>query len=372
MSEEVSIHRLSKRHRFRIWFVRTVRHWPFVVWVALGALALWSISHTEVEETVPGLVEYSKRTLVPKESGYIETLEVELGEPFQAGQLLVSMRSAALNSEIAEAESDIVDAESKLSLEAFLRSSELRHSEEKLVLEGKEAESELEVLLAERERLQGLKSSGLIDTGMIVSNERKIASLRFLVSTLDERLSALKAEQADFNALIEEARSRQKISKETLLNTLKERRESLDLTAESEGSVATVYRKKGDFVRAGEPILDLVEKERPQVVGFVGHDGTQNLFEGERVEVNLTGTQLAPIAGKVVRVLPKIGSVEDKSNPIMARSVRGILFVVDLEEDVPWLDGQQVEIALEAGANSPLQTWWDQILSVIGLGSSQS
>ena len=229
----------------------------------------------------PCLISLIEDVQVPAlDAGAIVKLEVRDGQVVKAGQLLAQIddRQPKLQKLAAELERGAALAKASDDIEVRF------------------AKASLDFSTAELNRLLKLdtKGSGAVSPAEIEKARlaRHRDELQIDKSKLDLKVAKMKADvhQAEVDSAEENVQRRKIVS-------------PLD------GEVVQVLHERGEWVSAGEPVLQLVRMDRLRVEGFVSTSEVQvsQLIGREvSVEVSLTGGEKHRFAGEVVYVSPVV------------------------------------------------------------------
>ena len=140
-----------------------------------------------------------------------------------------------------------------------------------------------------------------------------------------------------------------------------QKRASLTLKSSKSGRVTRVLRRKGEVVKAADPIVEVVVEAKKTVTAFLPEANAFEISaeEGEnQVFVYPPNQPKNHIEGKVISVSPNISQLADRASPIPNRMVRGRIFEVEIPEDTPFIPGQTVVVSLKKPGTIPILSWF--------------
>ncbi|MEL6107524.1 MAG: HlyD family efflux transporter periplasmic adaptor subunit [Planctomycetota bacterium] len=316
------------------------------------------------------VVEIVDQTEVPAlEAGPVAAIEVHIGDQVQANQLLARLDSRVPEAQQKEAETELAVAQSRYDqfradqiaeIETFEKR-ELVNQQQSLAQISK-AKSTNEVRIAAAERAEAVAknewSRATLAREKFVDSvsQSELDSLRLkyeqaqlerIQATFERRLDRIKSDAdqsvargAELAADRAEVQRQVAAAQPVLLQlevrakaeTLALRTLALDrhrVTAPTDGQVVEVYRRKGEWVRPGDPLFRVVNLERLRAEGFLKGNvipkrGTEvTLFAGER-----------RVAGKVVFISPERDSVSGEYRFLV--EFKGGVFHPGEHVDIEW------------------------------------
>ena len=335
-----------------------------VVLLATTAVLVWLFDREE-RVRFCGIVDSGAENVSPLETARIVAVEVVPGQPVKAGDVIVRFDSADKLMDEALTEMKIRDCESKL-MDEERRCRQLVCQAE-VELENKRMEqlreqAELEGYEAEIARLQPLVERKFVSELELSRIRPKIDCLRKTVSVYGPLLASLSNRlvqaRSDLAEAAERARSRLdgdlRSADAALFGAFK--RDSAVLRAMSDGVVSQVFRRSGDIVPAGEPVVRLAcSPDSRSVTGMLSSDRLDAVSVGDRVTVSrMTQTVVsAPqseIEGVVETIDLEVLDFFDPNNPAPHTPVRGRKVRIRLVGDASrYIPGESVVITLQEG-----------------------
>lgn len=336
----------SARMRMR-WIVRAAI--SFAVLAAVPALLAY-LFRQEASVRFNGVVESGAENVGPVEAARIVSIEAEEGQSVKAGDALVRLDPAdrllddSINEvRIREYEQNLVRrrealAEGERACGRLVRDAEVKLEECRMARVRDAAE--LAGLEAEMARLEPLVRDRLVSELELVSIRPKAEALRRTVAqygpleaALGRRLEAAEADHAAASA--ERAAAEAEI--EPALAAIRDAKRRSDdlrkadptvLRALSDGVVSKVFRRPGDIVAAGEPVLRVAAASGDVFVSGLLPNG---MLDAVRVGDELYVTRLeaahghpaAPLRGRVESIDSEVLDLFDPANPAPRAPVRG-------------------------------------------------
>ncbi|HEX8819397.1 MAG TPA: efflux RND transporter periplasmic adaptor subunit [Archangium sp.] len=195
--------------------------------------------------------------------GRVESVKVQVGSEVRQGDVLVKLDSRSLQENLAMAEAELLS--SKAELEVALAS--LEQARERL---------------ARRETPEQLR--------LQVISEEELSAARY-----EQRMASAKGEVA--RAKVQE--------QEVRVGQLRQQVTESSLRAPFDGVVAGRLVNAGAVVRAGQPLLHLLRRGKPQVRFAIPVQDMRSVAVGHPVQVAVTGRDLT-LNGQVRQVAPEV------------------------------------------------------------------
>lgn len=215
-----------------------------------------------------------------QESGPLVLVNVEENALVQKGQQLARLddRKSQLEKIAAEKERDAALAKATDDIE-------IRYAQAAFEVEG----AELDKLMAAKNRIDKAVSDSELRR---VRLNRHKAELQIERSKLERQIAQLQADVHESTVkLTQEALNRRQI------------------VAPMDGVVVTLFRRQGEWVNAGEPVLQLVKMDTLRAEGFVSaaeYDVVDLADREVRVEVELAGKRRESFTGRVTVISPLV------------------------------------------------------------------
>lgn len=218
--------------------------------------------------------------------GHVKILSVDAGESVQKGGLLFEIENTDFQKEYRLTKAKYRQA--KLELKKLLtKSNEASAFEAEAALEkAKKATAEISKEFSDK--------NDLFQKGFVSKKDMDEVKDRLDNVQVEEKLALKRFEEASKPPSREEVELKKaEISKMKLeLKNLNEQWEGRRATASFDGLVVEIFKKKGDSVKKGEPLLTMVDVEKPWVVeGAIYEADIPKIKKGEKVSVKFLGVQ---------------------------------------------------------------------------------
>jgi macrolide-specific efflux system membrane fusion protein len=253
------------------------------MYLLLAAVALAS-SHSAAEEIEVSsvLIKLIEQVEVPaREAGVLAAVAAREGQMVEAGAQLAQIDDAAAKFEGRKAQLELLGArklaENDVKVRFARKSAEVAAAELRRAVESKKRLSE------------SVTDSELDQLRLVVER----ATLEIEQAQLDQELAqtASQLKQNDVE-MAEHAIAQRKV------------------TAPVGGFVAEIYRRQGEWVQPGQPILRVLRLDRLRAEGLVDARGVRGDLHGRAVKLSVEqGGEQAEYAGKIVFVSPEIDPV---------------------------------------------------------------
>jgi len=234
--------------------------------------------------------------LFPKVSGYLQRINVNLGDSVRQGQVIAQIDQADFLQKVKEIEAKVDHAKAQLSeLEAGSRPEELRQAEETV----RQAQSRFDNARLQRERVEALFKRQVIS-----KKEADLAEMEYTVAE-----AQLQASQQNLKLVREGARqevkegSRAKLKEmEALLAQENIRLQNTLIVAPFQGEVVRKYVDVGALVSSSTPIVNLVHTMTLKIVANVLERDIPLLKPGMKATIRAEAYPEKVFEGKVARV----------------------------------------------------------------------
>lgn len=354
---DTEIYRLSSAQKRRIWFARKLRLWPFVLWILLALFVVYGVRSTSRIVQVFGVVDYPTISVAATETGRIESILVAVGREVDKDEVLIKLSSLEIDYEIAVLQADKEEEEQATQRQFFNSVQRINAEVRELTLQQAQDEAELVILKEENQRLENLLSRRLIDANVVVRNRTQIVSLETAINKYPEYLLELQAEKADLEELENNFPRSQENNRAIQLSILKERVKGLTISANVSGVVSNVIKNPGDVVSAGETLIELLGNGAPVIQGFIPLSAHRSIQPGDTVFLADKNDKITVYEGTITSISPSVIGIEDTSSPIVLRTIRGRMFVVESPAGSLWVESEQVIIYLEKPSESTIRNW---------------
>ncbi len=249
--------------------------------------------------------------LFPKVSGYLERIDVHIGDVVKQGQVIAQIDSSDFLHKVREIEAKVAQAKAQLTeLETGTRTEELRQAEEAV----KQAQSRFENAKLQRERIEALYKREVIS-----KKERDTADMEFTVAE-----AQLASTQQQLNLLRQGARqevrdaSQAKLKEmEAILEQERTRFKDTKIVAPFRGEISRKYVDAGALVSPSTPLVNLVHTETLKVIANVLEKDVPLLKIGLKAKV-----RVEPYPGRIFEGrVEKINSALDLSTRTLQMEV---------------------------------------------------
>lgn len=379
---------------------RILESWPMLVWIAVGAVAWWSYSSGHVFSRMNGAVDPYQEDLAPAEDGHILAIHHKPGDFVEAGTVVVEMDSTLFRRELlgilfkaarGQEEEAMNWDRQRLSLERELRDIN-RQLEEDDAIQARL--QELRPKSAPPPPRAGTRGSlfenatpGLNrdDRRALLDIDPELAAIEGRRKSLKDAAAQLANRIGEISETIEQLRARAKaltlaasaeepqLSPE-LLGSLPaaDQQDVTELTRQIEtsklrvvraGVVDRIYRPKGSYVRAGEPLVSVVgEPER--IVAFLPQEHVAELKPGDKVWVAPASNRHTVFESVIEGISARIHSLPDAASPLPNRRIYGRDVTIRYPESArrplgstdpsPLLPGQTITVHVREPGSVPL------------------
>ncbi len=398
MDQKFNRKRLSKSFRMR---VKAFGRFLFAcLIVALVPFVLWHQMQREELLQFRGLVEAEAETVGPVETARIVAIDVVPGQRVKPGDVLVRFDAAdraladVLNrAKLNDYEQSAVRFEqTRTAYIQGLKDSERKYRqlscEASVALEEQKMNqvrdrAELDGLKAEIERLSPMVKKGLVSELELSSLrpkaealERTVTQYTPLIESLQKRLDQTNADLNEVHEQLEAANREQQLAKQAEAKAAKDaelyqaevkKGDPMVLKALSAGVVSQVFRRVGDVVPAGDPVVRITSDiDSLFVTGMLPLDRLDQVHVGDVFRAVRAGRigDTAQILVKVETIAPEVMDVFDPMNPAPRVPVRGRKIRMRIENaSMELVPGETVLLtAIES------ESCWEGVKRICGFG----
>jgi len=296
------------------------RRLPMLVWIVCVAACGWMLLHRTQPADYIGLAQSIQYEISAPKVGRVDTVFVDLYQPVGIGDLVVKLDDSELEAEINVARASISVLRAELiSARTELQSenasghanwtNDLRrfHTDEedrrlatldlRATIEADEIE--LERLKLRQLRIGPLASEGIVDPSLreeigleIEEVTRRLENTRAVLAQTEEELHAAVIRREEFEANSPQMPAaepfldplRQSIEVENMrLTEIETHRAQLVMRSPAEGQVSQILCRRGQSVKAGEPIVTITDRTVRDIVTFLKETDDRPI--GERTPV---------------------------------------------------------------------------------------
>ncbi len=234
--------------------------------------------------------------IFPKISGYLERIDVQLGDSVRKGQVIAQIDRTDYLQKLRETEARVALARAQLAeIEAGPRSEEIRQAEEAV----RSARSRFEHARLQRERMEGLFKREVISKKEMDLSEMEYTVAEAQLASAQEHLKLLRegARQE-----VREATRARLGEMEALLAQDRIRLSYTEITAPFSGEISRKFVEAGALVSPSTPIVSLVQTETVKVVAHILEKDIPLLKPGMRARIRPESYPGKVFEGKVVRI----------------------------------------------------------------------
>jgi multidrug efflux pump subunit AcrA (membrane-fusion protein) len=234
--------------------------------------------------------------LFPKVSGYLERIDVHIGDRVKQGQVIAQIDQTDFLQKVKEIEAKVAQAKAQLAeIETGTRTEELRQAEEAV----RQAQSRFENARLQHERIEAL-----YERNVISKKERDIANMDFTVAE-----AQLASSQQQLKLLREGARQEVKDAShaklkemEAILEQERTRLQNAKIVAPFRGEISRKYVDAGALVSASTPLVSLVHTETLRIVANVLEKDIPLLRAGMNAKIRTDSYPDRVFEGRVEKV----------------------------------------------------------------------
>ncbi|HET6494968.1 MAG TPA: HlyD family efflux transporter periplasmic adaptor subunit [Thermoleophilia bacterium] len=339
------VRRIPIPFRRRLQYLRA-RVLSLAIWAAAVALvaALWSERSVRVD--TPGMVEARQAMVAPGQNGTLKSVTVDLFDQVTASQVVARLDDSTLRAQLAVAESDVKRLEAKVRATEFQLKQEATMRDVDAFARTRTYAMRIERLRVDRLNLLiDLENSQVMLQGLAVSLDREkslrqknivsdeeVDSVKYQHDALEKKIKATQAAITVIDGQIEEARAqeqgatppamtddsfevalgpvREEVSVQLKrVEELKVARLALVLTAPLQGVVSYVYKREGETVMAGDPVLAIADPRSMRIINYVEQGKPVAPAEGMMVEVRRRTRPMQVAQARIVKVAPHVEPV---------------------------------------------------------------
>jgi multidrug efflux pump subunit AcrA (membrane-fusion protein) len=234
--------------------------------------------------------------LYAKVSGYLEKIDVHIGDPVRQGQLIAQVDRTEQLQKVKEVEAKVGQAKSHLlELETGTRNEELRQAEESV----KQAQSRFENVRLQRERVEALFQKQVIS-----KREFDTANMDYKVAEaqLASSQQNLKLLQEGARPEVREAAQGKLKEMEAVLAQERIRLQNSSLIAPFDGEVTRKYVETGALVSSSTPIATIVHTRILKVVANIIEKDVPLIRTGMKARIRVEAYPDKVFEGRVERI----------------------------------------------------------------------
>lgn len=234
--------------------------------------------------------------LISKVSGYLEKINVNLGESVRQGQVIAQIDRSDFLYKVREMEAKVAQAKAALDeIEAGTRSEDVRQAEEAV----KQAQSRFDNAKTHRERMEALYNRQIISKKDFDNADTECSVYEAQLSSNRERLKQLR--EGARREVREGSREKLKEMEAVLLQE-QTRLQNATITAPFAGEITHKYVDAGALVSSATPLVTLVHTETLKLVANVLEKDISLVKPGMKVKIQAEAFPGRTFEGKIVRI----------------------------------------------------------------------
>jgi multidrug efflux pump subunit AcrA (membrane-fusion protein) len=252
--------------------------------------------------------------LIPKVSGYLERIDVHIGDIVKQGQVIAQIDRTDFLNKVREIEAKVAQAKAQLTeIETGTRAEELRQAEEAV----KQAQSRFENAKLQHERVEALYKREVIS-----KKERDVADMEYTVAEaqLASSQQQLKLLREGARQEVRDATQAKLREMEAILEQERNRLKDTKIIAPFQGEISRKYVDAGAFVSPSSPptpLVNVVHTETLKIVANVLEKDISLLKLGMKAKIRVESYPERVFEGRV----EKINSALDLSTRMLQAEV---------------------------------------------------
>jgi HlyD family secretion protein len=257
--------------------------------------------------TSNGKVEPISPTIAHAEfAGFVSHVFASEGQTVHRGQTILTLDSADLSSQLAQAQAELLAAQTDL------RNSQSGGPPETVAdLDGEISQSRVEIQNLERRHklLVDLVAKQAATRDELAQNEADLTKARARFETFEEKKRAL-ADTANVNA---ESASLRIKEEEDLVGAFEAKLRSATVVAPADGTLYSLPVRTGDYVKVGDLLAEMADLRQVRVRAFVDEPDLGSLEAGEAVQVTWDAKPGQIWNGQTVQIPKQVVPRESRS-----------------------------------------------------------
>ena len=234
--------------------------------------------------------------LFPKVSGYLERMDVHIGDVVKQGQVIAQIDRTDFLQKVREIEAKVAQAKAQLAeLETGTRTEELRQAEEAV----RQAQSRFENAKLQRERIEALYKREVIS-----KKERDTTDMEYTVAEAQLASSQQHLKQLRDGARqeVKDASQAKLKEMEAILEQERTRLQNAKLVAPFRGEISRKYVDAGALVSPSTPLVSLVHTETLKVIANVLEKDIPLLKPGMKAKIRVESYPEKVFEGRVEKI----------------------------------------------------------------------
>jgi multidrug resistance efflux pump len=234
--------------------------------------------------------------LFPKVSGYLERIDIHLGDSLRQGQVIAQIDRTDFLQKVREIEAKVAHAKAQLrEIETGTRAEELRQAEEAV----RQAQSRFENAKLQHERIEALYKREVIS-----KKERDVADMEFTVAEaqLASSQQQLKLLREGARQEVRDATQAKLKEMEAILEQERTRLQNTLIVAPFRGEISRKYVDAGALVSSSTPLVNLVHIETLKVIANVLEKDIPLLRTGMKAKIRVESYPERIFEGRVEKI----------------------------------------------------------------------
>ncbi len=322
--------RQRRRHMIRQMF----SGWPWLVWIAAAIMVLVMLPGGMYRIRFHGVAERTYEYVSPLVDGRLKSMNVQMGDLIEAGQLVAELDNEALATELLMDQASLMKTRDKVH--------SIRYELESLELEQAKTEAELRAMESRWARSEEMLDKHLVLEQDVEDLRPQIEATKAILSRYPRVTEQLKARLADAE------RDAEQLDSHTLEELVAAQ---CRLTSTMAGVVAEVLHQPGDIVETGDPVARISTVTTRRVVAFMPEAKRMDIAIGEQCRV-ITEASRTVIHGRILSITADIRKLPVNTG-FSDQMLRGRRIVIEVDGDL--LPGEQVVVVPDL---SILEQWF--------------
>ena len=234
--------------------------------------------------------------LYPKVSGYLDRIDVHIGDPVKQGQVIAQIDRTDFLQKVREIEAKVAQARAQLAeLETGTRTEEVRQAEEAV----RQAQSRFENAKLQRERIEALYRREVIS-----KKERDLTDMEYTVAEaqLASSQQHLKLLQEGARREVRDASQAKLKEMEAIFEQENTRLQNTRIVAPFRGEVSKKHVDAGALVSPSTPVVSLVHTEVLKIVANVLEKDIPLLKTGMKAKIQVDSYPERVFEGRVEKI----------------------------------------------------------------------
>ena len=336
-----------------------------VVWLAaVGGVAYLSRGGLASSAIAKGYAEPENYAVAAVHPGRLARLEVALGQPVKAGDVVAALDPREAEAEVARLRSALAQAKARVAAERDVVEAEVARGEI-WVVKARAGEQEDRARLKEVEaqvaRLEALAGEQLVTASALEEARQRRAALQSRVQIYERAIKLDPPGKAEPQRSFLSAQERTSSASVTMRLAPFEEQvhqveaelagaelllEATTLRAPVDGVVAQTLRRPGEVLAAGAEVLTVTALPRGRVTAWVHEKLAAEVSVGQGVSVQRVGALWGRLAGHIAELSPRVEEMPERLRAAPHIPVWGRKLVVQLDAPAELLPGEAFDVRL--------------------------